>query len=165
MARGLFTRWRRGVLRIGRLASARSQRFRRVAPGWSRAVGRKSGAPSSRRQCKIDVPQITIGGRFRARSEQHRQRAEIHIVGDDDVGREILQDLLQAPCWAGMGSTRKRSAATRSCSGPGGISLISGTTVRMSRVSKSAPAGSGWNFTPAASTRSRSQLPVRPTTS
>ena len=33
---------------------------------------------------------------FRARPEQHRQRAEIHVVGDDDVGREIPQDLLQA---------------------------------------------------------------------
>ncbi len=32
---------------------------------------------------------------FRARPEQHRQHAVIHVVGDDDVGREILQDLLQ----------------------------------------------------------------------
>ncbi len=33
---------------------------------------------------------------FRTRPEQHRQHAVICVVGGDDVGREILQDLLQA---------------------------------------------------------------------
>jgi hypothetical protein len=33
-------------------------------------------------------------GPFRARSEQHRQHAENHIVADDDFGREVPQNLL-----------------------------------------------------------------------
>jgi hypothetical protein len=34
------------------------------------------------------------GGAFRARSEQHRQHAEKHIVADYDFGREVPQNLL-----------------------------------------------------------------------
>ena len=36
------------------------------------------------------------GKAFRARSEQHRQHPEEHVVADDDVGREAPQHLLQA---------------------------------------------------------------------
>ena len=72
---------------------------------WVVAGGRpaKLGAPSSRRQCRIEVPQITIGRAFRAGTKQHRQHAKKHLVGDDDVGREVLQDLLQAFVLAGDG--------------------------------------------------------------
>jgi hypothetical protein len=35
-------------------------------------------------------------GAFRTWAEQHRQHAEKHIVADDDVGREVLQSILQA---------------------------------------------------------------------
>ena len=36
------------------------------------------------------------GRSFRARAEQHRQHAEKHVVADDDIGREVLQSVLQA---------------------------------------------------------------------
>ncbi|MET3341531.1 hypothetical protein ABIF52_001912 [Bradyrhizobium japonicum] len=35
------------------------------------------------------------GGPLRARSEQHREHAEQHVVADDDIGRELLQRLQQ----------------------------------------------------------------------
>ena len=40
---------------------------------------------------------------FRARSKQHRQDAEKHVVADDDVGREVPQHLLQALVLSGNG--------------------------------------------------------------
>ena len=43
------------------------------------------------------------GGPFRARSQQHRQHAENHVVADDDVGREVPQNLLQALVLRGDG--------------------------------------------------------------
>jgi hypothetical protein len=43
------------------------------------------------------------GGPFRARSEQHRQDAENHVVADDHVGREVPQNLLQALVLSGDG--------------------------------------------------------------
>src|SRR6266850_1572464 len=36
------------------------------------------------------------GRSFRTWAEQHRQHAKKHIVADDDVGREVLQSVLQA---------------------------------------------------------------------
>jgi len=43
------------------------------------------------------------GGPFRARSEQHRQDTENHIVADDDVGGEVPQNLLYTVVLSGDG--------------------------------------------------------------
>ncbi len=40
---------------------------------------------------------------FRLRPEQHRQHAEQHVIADDDVGRETLQNLLQTLMLRGDG--------------------------------------------------------------
>src|SRR6202022_3559947 len=136
-------------LRLGGCRRQASKRWRSVltAPVQNRCAAKNNGGP------------------FRARSEQHRQHAENHIVADDDFGREVPQNLPQAILLSWEGAEKKAPYRTPNPRGPGGMFFSSGTTERRSRRSKSAAAGSGRNSAPMPSMGSRSALPDKPTTS
>src|SRR5260370_36306382 len=96
------------------------------------------------------------GGPFRARCEEHRQAAKNHIVTDDDVGREVPQNLLQALVLSRDGVDEY---SLNGDAQPFRPRSSSGTTETMSSRSKSAPAGKAWNFAPIPSMRLRRALP------
>ncbi len=110
------------------------QRWRHIAPAAAPPLvaggrPRKFGAPSSRSQCTREVPHRTIGGAVWHASPSSIGSTPKSMSSPTMISAGNLFSVSISPrCCGGMASTKMRSQATRSHSGPGGMLFNSGTT-------------------------------------